>query len=120
MEIIVKKKQLNKSVKKIGLSLHEGGRVINLCDRVSKALAMKKVVKIIRKINKDKLLTIAVGDNYNDLDMLKASNIPCLVFNDKFKKDKINIKNCLVSKKSSPEGWQEVVKMALDKVNIKV
>ena len=41
---------------------------------------MKKVVKIIRKINKDKLLTIAVGDNYNDLDMLKASNIPCLVF----------------------------------------
>lgn len=114
------KKLLNKSVKKIGLSLHEGGRVINLCDRVSKALAMKKVVKIIRKINKDKLLTIAVGDNYNDLDMLKASNIPCLVFNDKFKKDKINIKNCLVSKKSSPEGWQEVVKMALDKVNIKV
>ena len=52
--------------------------------------------------------------------MLKFSNFPCLVFNDKFKKDKINIKGCLVSTKSSPEGWEEVVKLALDKVNIKV
>ena len=40
--------------------------------------------------------------------------------NDKFKKDKINIKGCLVSTKSSPEGWEEIVKLALDKANIKV
>ena len=114
------KMKLNKLISLSGLSLHEGGRVLNLCDKVSKALAMKKLVKIYKKIDTRKLIIIGVGDNYNDLEMLKSSNFPCLVFNDKFKKDKINIKSCLVSSKSSPEGWEEVVKMALDKANIKV
>ena len=116
----IQKKKFIKLVSLLGLSIHEGGRVLNLCDKVSKALAMKKLVKIYKKIDSKKLITIGVGDNYNDLDMLKFSNFPCLVFNDKFKKDKINIKGCLVSTKSSPEGWEEIVKLALDKANIKV
>ena len=77
---------------------------------------MKNVVKVFKKVTKEKLFTIGVGDNYNDLDMLKNSDIPCLVFNDKFTLEKININNCLVSRKSAPEGWKEVVKLALDKI----
>ena len=107
---------LIKSVNNAGLSLHEGGRLINLCDKISKSQAMKHVVKIFKKISKEELITVGVGDNFNDLDMLKNSNIPCLVFNDKFTMDKININNCLVSKKPAPEGWEEVVKLALDKI----
>ena len=107
---------LFKSVNDAGLSLQEGGRVINLCDKVSKSQAMKNIVKVFKKVTKEKLLTIGVGDNYNDLDMLKNSDIPCLVFNDKFTLEKINIKNCLVSKKPAPEGWEEVIKLALDKI----
>ena len=105
-----------KSIQDAGLSLQEGGRVINLCDKISKALAMKKVVKVFKKISKDELVTIGVGDNFNDLEMLKNSDIPCLVFNDKFTLEKININDCLVSKKPAPEGWEEVVKLALDKI----
>ena len=108
--------ELFKSVNDVGLSLMEGGRVINLCDKVSKAQAMKNVIKVFKKVIKEKLLTIGVGDNYNDLDMLKNSDIPCLVFNDKFTLERININNCLVSKKPAPEGWEEVVKLALDKI----
>ena len=110
------KTSLFKSVSDAGLSLQEGGRVINLCDKVSKAQAMKKVIKIFKKISKEELITIGVGDNFNDLEMLKNSDIPCLVFNDKFTMEKININNCLVSKKPAPEGWEEVVKLALDKI----
>ena len=110
------KVDLIKSVNNAGLSLHEGGRLINLCDKISKSQAMKHVVKIFKKIGKEKLITIGVGDNFNDLDMLKNSDIPCLVFNDKFTMEKINIDNCLVSKKPAPEGWEEVVKLALDKI----
>ena len=110
------KTELFKSVNDIGLSLQEGGRVINLCDKVSKSQAMKNVVKVFKKVTKEKLFTIGVGDNYNDLDMLKNSDIPCLFFNDKFTLEKININNCLVSKKPAPEGWKEVVKLALDKI----
>jgi len=107
---------LFKSIQNAGLSLQEGGRVINLCDKISKALAMKKVVKVFKKISKDELVTIGVGDNFNDLEMLKNSDIPCLVFNDKFTLEKININDCLVSKKPAPEGWEEVVKLAMDKI----
>ena len=110
------KVDLIKSVNNAGLSLHEGGRLINLCDKISKSQAMKHVVKIFKKISTEELITVGVGDNFNDLDMLKNSDIPCLVFNDKFTMEKININNCLVSKKSAPEGWEEVVKLALDKI----
>ena len=109
------KKDLFKIVKNIGLSLHEGGRVMNICDNVSKLKAMNRVIKIIKK-TEDEVKTIGVGDNYNDLDMLRNSNIACLVFNDQFLMEPININNCLVSKQSAPLGWEEVVKMALEKI----
>ena len=109
------KKDLFKIVKNIGLSLHEGGRVINICDNVSKVKAMNKVLKIIKK-TENKIKTIGVGDNYNDLEMLKNSDFACLVFNDKFLMEPININNCIVSKQSAPLGWEEVVKLALEKI----
>ena len=109
------KKDLFKIVKNIGLSLHEGGRVINICDNVSKLKAMNRVIKIIKKAENE-IKTIGVGDNFNDLDMLRNSNIACLVFNDQFLMEPININNCIVSKQSAPLGWEEVVKMALEKI----
>ena len=53
----------------------------------------------------------------NDLDMLRNCDIPCLVFNDQFKQDQINIDNLIVSNKPSPEGWADVIKTALVKLN---
>ena len=48
--------------------------------------------------------------------MLKNSDVPCLVFNDLFKLDKINIDNLIFSNKPSPEGWADVIKTALLKL----
>ena len=110
------KKDLFKIVKKIGLVLQEGGRVINLTDRVNKAKALQVFVRFFKKNYKD-VKTIAVGDNYNDLDMLKISDFPCLVFNDKFTLDEIPIKNLIITNKPSPEGWADVIKTALVKIN---
>ena len=110
------KNNLFKLAYNIGLTMQEGGRVINLSDKVSKSFAMKKVSRIFEKTEKQKLKIIGVGDNFNDLDMLKNSDIACLVFNEKFKLDTLNINNCLVSKKLAPDGWEEVVKMALEKI----
>ena len=116
------KKEKNKLLKILNynsLTLQEGGRVSNLCDNVNKVKSMNKVIKILKK-TEDKIKTIAVGDNYNDLNMLKNSDIPCLVFNDQFKLDQINIDNLEFSNKPSPEGWADVIKMALDKLNYNV
>ena len=109
------RRQLNEIVNKGGLTLHEGGRVINICDNVSKVKSMNKIIKMVKK-TEDNVKIIGVGDNYNDLDMLKNSDIACLVFNDQFTMEPININNCIVSKNPAPIGWQEVVKMALDKI----
>ena len=112
------KNEKNKLLKVLNsnlLTLQEGGRVLNLCDNINKVKSMNRVIKILKK-TEDKIKTIAVGDNYNDLDMLKNCDIPCLVFNDQFKLDKINIENLIFSNKPSPEGWADVIKTALVKL----
>ena len=110
------KNKLIKILNSNSLSFQEGGRVLNLCDNVNKVKSMNRVVKILKKIE-EKVKTIAVGDNYNDMDMLKNCDIPCLVFNDQFKLDQINIDNLIFSNKPSPEGWADVIKKALAKLN---
>ena len=109
------KNKLLKVLSSNSLTLQEGGRVLNLCDNINKIKSMNRVIKILKK-TEDKIKTIAVGDNYNDLEMLKNSDIPCLVFNDQFKMDRINIDNLIFSNKPSPEGWADVIKMALEKI----
>ena len=109
------KNKLLKVLNSNSLTLQEGGRVLNLCDNINKVKSMNKVIKILKK-TEDKIKSIAVGDNYNDLDMLKNCDIPCLVFNDKFKMDQINIDNLIFSNKPSPEGWADVIKKALVKL----
>ena len=110
------KTQLAKIIKNEGLFLQDGGRVINLTDKVNKARALQVFVRFYKKYQKN-IKTIAVGDNYNDLDMLKTSDFPCLVFNDKFTLDEIPINNLIITNKPSPEGWADVIKMALVKIN---
>ena len=112
----MKKKDLTKILKKNSLTIQEGGRVINLCDNVNKIKSMNKILKIYKKIESN-IKVIAVGDNYNDLDMLKNSDLPCLVFNDQFREDQINIDNLIISNRPSPDGWADVVKKALVKLD---
>ena len=109
------KNTLSKILNSNSLTLQEGGRVINLCDNINKVKSMNKVIKILKK-TEDKIQSIAVGDNYNDLDMLKSCDVPCLVFNEKFKLDQINIDNLIFSNMPSPEGWADVIKKALVKI----
>ncbi len=109
-------KELTKKLKFKGLTIQEGGRVINLCDKVSKAKAMQIFIRFFKK-NNENIKTIAVGDNYNDLDMLKISDFPCLVFNDRFRLDQIFIDNLISTNKPSPEGWADVIKIAMEKIS---
>ena len=112
------KYRLIKILNSNSLTLQEGGRVYNLCDNINKVKSMNRVIKILKK-TEDKIKTIAVGDNFNDLEMLRNCDIPCLVFNDQFKLDQININNLIFSNKPSPEGWADVIKMALAKLGFK-
>ena len=61
-------------------------------------------------------MTIGVGDNQNDIDMLRQSNYACLVKNEDFDSSLINIDNLIKSTEPSPKGWADVIKTALQKV----
>ena len=112
----IQKNKLLKILSSSSLTMQEGGRVLNLGDNTNKVKSMNQVLKIYRKVE-NKIKVIAVGDNFNDLEMLKNCDIPCLVFNDQFKQDQINIDNLIISNKPSPEGWADVIKTALVKLH---
>ena len=112
----IEKNKLFKILRSSSLNMHDGGRVLNLGDNTDKVKSMKQVLKIYKKVQ-NRIKVIGVGDNFNDLDMLRNCDIPCLVFNDKFKLDQININNLIVSNKPSPEGWADVIKSALAKLD---
>ena len=111
----IEKNRLFKILRSSSLTMQEGGRVINLGDNTNKLKSMNQVIKIYKKLE-NKIKVIAVGDNFNDLDMLRNCDLPCLVFNDQFKQDQIYIDNLIVSDKPSPEGWADVIKSALVKI----
>ncbi len=114
----IEKNKLLKFLKSSSLNMQEGGRVLNLGDNTDKVKSMNQVLKIYKKVE-SKIKVIAVGDNFNDLDMLRNCDIPCLVFNDEFKQDQVNIDNLIFSNKPSPEGWADVIKTALVKIGYK-
>ena len=102
---------------KIGLRIQEGGRIMNLGDNITKSTAMTKTLHLIKlKLNKD-VKTIGVGDNFNDLEMIKNSDFPCLIKNDNFDHKNVNINNLIISNKPSPMGWADVIKIAMEKIN---
>ena len=86
---------------------------MNLGDKVNKGLALRKVIKILKNNKNNNLSTIAVGDNANDLSMLKLSNYPCIISN---KSIKINNRNKIFTNRPAPMGWVTVVKKAIDKI----
>jgi mannosyl-3-phosphoglycerate phosphatase family protein len=106
-------------LKSVGLKLHEGGRVFNICDDCSKGFAMQSVVKKIKNQFHTNPYTIVVGDSPNDVSMLEQSNQPCII--PLPKRDNLidlKIKNVLRANQCAPNGWEEVVKLSLKKINI--
>ena len=103
-------------IKKLGLSIQYGGRVSNLGDKVNKSKAINVFLKMVKSKIKNPIKTIGVGDNHNDINMLKNTDIPCLVFNKYFKTTNLNIKKLITSSKPSPQGWADVIKKAVLKL----
>ena len=105
-----------KVVKEIGLSAQSGGRIMNICDNTNKSYAMAKALNFIKKEIDNEIVTIAVGDNENDIEMIKQADYPCLVKNENFDSSLINIDNLIKSYEPSPLGWSDVIKTALQKI----
>ena len=112
----IEKNEFTKILKNSGLTIQTGGRIMNVCDNVNKSKAMSKALQLIRKQLGDEIITIGVGDNENDIEMIKHTDYPCLVKNDNFDSSLINIDNLIKSSEPSPLGWADVIKTAIQKI----
>ena len=112
----IEKNEFVKIINDSGLTVQTGGRVMNICDNVNKSEAMSKTIELINKEIDNELITIGVGDNQNDIDMLKKSDYACLVKNNSFDSSLVNIDNLIKSTEPSPKGWADVIKTAIQKI----
>ena len=104
----------------LDIKLHEGGRVINICDNCSKGDAMKIILKKMEDIKK-KYHSIVIGDSPNDMSMLALSNQPCVVpLPDHQNLKNLKIKKVIRANQVAPDGWKEVVLKSLDRINFKL
>jgi mannosyl-3-phosphoglycerate phosphatase family protein len=110
------KKEFINIINDCGLTIQTGGRIMNICDNVNKSKAMSKTMELINKEIDNEIITIGVGDNQNDIDMLKHSDYPCLVKNNSFDSSLLNIDNLIKSTEPSPRGWADVIKTAIQKI----
>ena len=112
----IEKTEFIKIMNNAGLTVQSGGRLMNICDNVNKSKAMSKTLELIKKEIDEEIITIGVGDNQNDIDMLRQSNYACLVKNDNFDSSLVNIENLIKSSEPSPRGWADVIKTAIQKI----
>ena len=113
--------EFTRHLKRIGMKLHEGGRVYNICDDCSKGKAMTTLIEMLKNELKCKTHTIVVGDSPNDISMLNVCDQPCVIplpnrKNLSFLKDQKLIR----ATQTAPKGWEEVVRASLKKINFEL
>ena len=113
--------EFNGFLKKIGMKLHEGGRIYNICDDCSKGKAMTTLIEKLKNEFNFNSHTIVVGDSPNDISMLNVSDQPCIIPLPN-KKNLYHLKDQKIIRatQSAPQGWEEVVRASLKKINFEL
>jgi mannosyl-3-phosphoglycerate phosphatase len=101
--------ELEKTTRRLNLNLTKGGRFFCLLGDNYKGKAVNIISGMYRE-NHPALKTIAIGDSYNDLPMLKAVDIPVLVKKPgEGYEGTDGFSNILFASKVGPIGWNEAV-----------
>ena len=108
-------------LKKIGMKLHEGGRIYNISDDCSKGKAITTLIEILENDLDYKTHTIVIGDSPNDISMLNVCDQPCVIPLPN-KKNLCHLKDHKIIRatQSAPLGWEEVVRASLKKINFEL
>ncbi len=92
-----------------GLKILKGGRFYH-CVGISqdKGVAVQKVLSLFPN-----RVSIGIGDNYNDVEMLKSVDIPILIPHHKGKYIDVSINNLIKAPYKGSLGWNESLKKIL-------
>jgi len=112
------KEELLKQLRQHDYQPAKGSYFYHLSDR-SKGEAVKRLTELYKVRHGASLKTVAIGDNENDLSMLKAVDIPCLVeqpgggYN-----ALVEIEGMRLLPGVGPKGWNEGVKELLMSIKV--
>ena len=112
-------KELNEALNAHNLNLIQGGRFCHVCSNNNKGKATNYFLKHIMRTNKNmKIISVAIGDSTNDLDMLNAVDYPCIVKSDNNHNllDKVKNKNIVCSSSYAPHGWIECLERVFTRI----
>ena len=108
-------------LKKIGMKLHEGGRIYNISDDCSKGKAMTTLIEILENDLDYKTHTIVIGDSPNDISMLNVCDQPCIIpLPNKNNLYHLKDNKIIRATQSAPLGWEEVVRASLKKIKFEL
>ncbi len=102
---------LREAINEMGLECTEGGRFFHLLGRVDKGVATKRLSKIYRENSTGvEVVSIGVGDSFNDLPMLEAVDIPVLVKGPGGEHDgRVDVKGLIRAEAIGPKGWNDTL-----------
>ena len=110
------KEQFKISMKSAGANVLQGGRFVHISGKSNKGVAMNWLSQLYRLAQPDlPFCNIALGDSFNDNDMLEAADIAVQIrsvkhdFPTLFRQD-----NVWQSKHTGPTGWAECLNQILD------
>ena len=99
-----------------GLKIQRGGRFHHLTGQCGKVDAMDWIVRHYKSSSPDRrIMTVALGDGPNDLDMIEAANRGVIVPNPGGAAIRSDRPSVVTATKAGPEGWVEAMQQILDK-----
>ncbi|SIO14599.1 mannosyl-3-phosphoglycerate phosphatase [Parasphingorhabdus marina DSM 22363] len=99
-----------------GLKIQRGGRFCHLTGPCGKADAMDWIVSHYKSSRPDRrIMTVALGDGPNDLDMIESADRGVIIPNPGGAAIRSDRSSVITAAKAGPEGWVEVMQQILDK-----
>lgn len=101
---------LSQAASKRGLRVTRGGRFFHLQGQHHKGKAMQQIKRWYEKIRHAPAVAMALGDSYNDLEMLEQADVPVLVRSSRpFPEAKRRIPKLETTRDPGPKGWNTSV-----------
>lgn len=99
---------LLREIEKRGLNWTRGGRFYHILGNNNKAQAARQLLDLLKKAGHD-VLVIALGDSFNDLELLQIADVPIIVSSAHAPKLKELLPHARVTSQPGPRGWAEAI-----------
>jgi len=109
--------QLLETCQSVGLQINRGGRVCNLSAEHDKS-SFTRTLRSLKRYEKNPAYIIALGDAPNDIPMLEAADVACIIPSKTNRSPMPRLsdrcsKTVIRSKSPAPKGWSEATEAAL-------